>query len=60
MNSIVLQIDLVKNFLSAFRMNMYAKELAVYVLNALKAVMLSNWDTENIKAVAAFLVSTIS
>lgn len=49
-----------RNFNAKFRMNTYAKELAVCALNALKAVMLSNWDTEGIRAIATFLASTVS
>lgn len=40
-------------------MNTYSKELAALALDALKAVMLSNWDTEGIRAVATFLASTV-
>ncbi|KAI9243796.1 hypothetical protein BY458DRAFT_448092 [Sporodiniella umbellata] len=54
------RIHLVKKLLLAFRMNIYAKELVSYVVHALKAVMLSNWDTEGIKAVATFLASTVA
>ncbi|EIE91401.1 hypothetical protein RO3G_16112 [Rhizopus delemar RA 99-880] len=51
---------LVKKLLLAFRMSIYAKELVPHVVHALKAVMLSNWDTEGIRAVATFLASTVA
>ncbi|ORE05463.1 hypothetical protein BCV72DRAFT_250593 [Rhizopus microsporus var. microsporus] len=54
------KIHLVKKLLLAFRMNIYSKELVPYVVKALKAVMLSNWDTEGIRAIATFLASTVS
>ncbi|RCI07112.1 hypothetical protein CU098_000831 [Rhizopus stolonifer] len=54
------RIHLVKKLLLAFRMNIYAKELVSDVVHALKAVMLSNWDTEGIRAVATFLASTVA
>jgi hypothetical protein len=41
-------------------MSIYSKELVPYVVKALKAVMLSNWDTEGIRAIATFLASTVS
>ncbi len=41
-------------------MSIYAKELVPHVVHALKAVMLSNWDTEGIRAVATFLASTVA
>lgn len=58
-NKIVI-IDLVKKVLLAFRMNIYAKELVPYLIDSLKAIMLSNWTTESIRAVATFLASTVS
>ncbi|KAL0082182.1 hypothetical protein J3Q64DRAFT_1634350, partial [Phycomyces blakesleeanus] len=54
------KVHLVKKMLLSFRMNIYAKELIPYVVEALKAVMLSSWNTENIRAVATFLASTVS
>jgi hypothetical protein len=53
-------IDLVKNMLLAFRMNIYAKELIPQVVGSLKAVVLSNWNTESIRTIATFLASTVS
>ncbi|KAG1474371.1 hypothetical protein G6F56_000395 [Rhizopus delemar] len=53
------EIHIAKKFLLAFRMNTYSKELAALALDALKAVMLSNWDIEGIRAVATFLASTV-
>lgn len=53
-------LDLVKKVLLAFRMNIYAKELIPHLVNSLKAIMLSNWSTESIRAVATFLASTVS
>jgi hypothetical protein len=46
--------------LLAFRMNIYAKELIPHLVNSLKAIMLNNWNTESIRAVATFLASTVS
>ncbi|KAL9550165.1 hypothetical protein PS6_005689 [Mucor atramentarius] len=54
------KIHLVKKILLAFRMNIYAKELVPHLIDALKAIMLSNWTTESIRAVATFLASTVS
>ncbi|KAI8643957.1 hypothetical protein BD408DRAFT_137123 [Parasitella parasitica] len=54
------KIHLVKKVLLAFRMNIYAKELVPYLIDSLKAIMLSNWTTESIRAVATFLASTVS
>ncbi|KAG0176918.1 hypothetical protein DFQ29_005470 [Apophysomyces sp. BC1021] len=54
------KIHLVKKMLLALRMNIYSKEIIPHVIEALKAVMLSNWNTENIRAVATFLASTVS
>ncbi|ORZ26123.1 hypothetical protein BCR42DRAFT_458128 [Absidia repens] len=54
----LLKVHLVKKMLLAFRMNIYAKELIPYVVSALKAVVLSSWTTESIRAVATFLAST--
>ncbi|OAD02252.1 hypothetical protein MUCCIDRAFT_143984 [Mucor lusitanicus CBS 277.49] len=54
------KIHLVKKVLLAFRMNIYAKELVPHLIDALKAIMLSNWTTESIRAVATFLASTVS
>ncbi|KAF7722919.1 hypothetical protein EC973_002599 [Apophysomyces ossiformis] len=54
------KIHLVKKMLLALRMNVYSKQIIPYVINALKVVMLSNWNTENIRAVATFLASTVS
>lgn len=56
----LLYVDLVKKVLLAFRMNIYAKELIPHLVNSLKAIMLSNWNTESIRAVATFLASTVS
>jgi hypothetical protein len=53
-------LDLVKKVLLAFRMNIYAKELIPHLVDSLKAIMLSNWSTESIRAVATFLASTVS
>lgn len=41
-------------------MNIYAKELIPHLVDSLKAIMLSNWNTESIRAVATFLASTVS
>lgn len=41
-------------------MNIYAKELIPHLIDSLKAIMLSNWNTESIRAVATFLASTVS
>ncbi|KAI8380253.1 hypothetical protein BD560DRAFT_324131, partial [Blakeslea trispora] len=54
------KIHLVKKVLLALRMNVYAKELIPHLVNSLKAIMLSNWTTESIRAVATFLASTVS
>ncbi|KAI9353980.1 hypothetical protein BD770DRAFT_325445 [Pilaira anomala] len=54
------KIHLVKKVLLAFRMNIYAKELIPHLIDSLKAIMLSNWNTESIRAVATFLASTVS
>ncbi|KAI8385018.1 uncharacterized protein BYT42DRAFT_492972 [Radiomyces spectabilis] len=54
------KVHLVKKMLLAFRMNIYAKELVPTVIHALKIVMMNNWNTENIRAVATFLASTVS
>ncbi|KAI9273684.1 hypothetical protein BY458DRAFT_533167 [Sporodiniella umbellata] len=54
------EIHIVKKFLLALRMNTYSTELGPYTLDALKAIMLINWDTEGIRAVATFLASTVS
>ncbi|KAI7902409.1 uncharacterized protein BX663DRAFT_435824, partial [Cokeromyces recurvatus] len=54
------KIHLVKKVLLAFRMNIYAKELTPYFVRSLKAIMLSNWSTDSIRAVATFLASTVS
>ncbi|KAI7889529.1 uncharacterized protein EV154DRAFT_423778, partial [Mucor mucedo] len=54
------KIHLVKKVLLAFRMNIYAKELIPHLVDSLKAIMLSNWNTESIRAVATFLASTVS
>ncbi|CEP07883.1 hypothetical protein [Parasitella parasitica] len=54
------KIHLVKKVLLAFRMNIYAKELVPSLIDSLKAIMLSNWSTESIRAVATFLASTVS
>ncbi|KAI8092541.1 uncharacterized protein BX664DRAFT_260002 [Halteromyces radiatus] len=54
----LLKVHLVKKMLLAFRMNIYAKELIPNVVKALKAVVLSSWTTESIRAIATFLAST--
>ncbi|KAI8967889.1 hypothetical protein BDF20DRAFT_828883, partial [Mycotypha africana] len=53
------KIHLVKKFLLALRMNVYAKELYSSLTKSFKAILLINWTTESIRAAAAFLASTI-
>lgn len=51
-------LDIVKKMLLAFRMNIYAKELITDVVTTFKTIVLCNWTTESIRAIATFLAST--
>ncbi|KAI9471032.1 MAG: hypothetical protein EXX96DRAFT_375724 [Benjaminiella poitrasii] len=53
------KIHLVKKVLLAFKMNVYSKELIPHLVTSLKVIMLSDWNTDSIRAVATFLASTL-